>query len=144
MNFLCGRLFKRRKLHLSKVDDDFDNGIIDDMGSQFLDDNYLNTDDLKDSNTDTSIVDTPMPDLFPTQPLFPLPELELEEHWKNDNDFSILDNVFQTAFQKIIQGSIQLQGDTSQVNIYLNIYYQKTKNEYSKGSRVIMDYGTYL
>jgi hypothetical protein len=106
------------------------------MGSQFLDDNYLNTDDLKDSNTDTSIVDTPMPDLFPTQPL--------QEHWENDNDFSILDNVFQTAFQKIIQGSIQLQGDTSQVNIYLNIYYQKTKNEYSKGSRVIMDYGTYL
>ena len=113
MNFLCGRLFKRRKLHSSKVDDVLD---IDDMGSQFLDDDYLHTDDLIDSNTDTSSVDTPMPDLFPTQPLFPLPELESEEHWENDNDFSILDNVILFEFQKKMEGSIQLQGDTSQVN----------------------------
>ena len=119
MNFLCGRLFKRRKLKINQLDNR--NDIDDRMGSQFLDNDYMPTDDLDnsfgDSNSETCSVDNSMLDSVQTQHLFPLNELEFEDQWELDKNLNTQDNIIQLSFETFIEGAIKLQGDVSKVNL---------------------------
>jgi hypothetical protein len=119
MNFLCGRLFKRRKLKCNQLDSI--NDIDGRMGGQFLDNDYMPTDDLDnsavDSDSETCSVDNSMLDSVQTQHIFPLNELEIEEQWELDKNMNTEDNIIQLSFETFIEGAIKLQGDVSKVNL---------------------------
>jgi hypothetical protein len=113
MNFLCGRLFKRRKLKLNQLDNI--NDIDDSMGSQFLDNDYMPNDD---SNSETCSVDNSMVHSVQAQHIFPFNELEIQDQWELDQNMNTQDIIIQLSFDTFIEGAIKLQGEVSQVNLY--------------------------
>ncbi len=89
------------------------------MGSHFLDNYYMPTDDMDnsfiESNSETCSVDSLMPDSVQTQPIFLLNEIEIEEQCELDKNLNALDNLVQLSFETFIEGAIKLQGDVSKV-----------------------------